>query len=254
MTQKGFDPERAGPSATDGARQEFMSASEWFSTNRRRVEPSICTEVGEFRSPSITEQLASTKCVYDPVGWQVSQWRRGYEHSMSVPISGKRFVCHIPEGKVAGVDGAVITPDGVLLTDVSLDFPTLLGGSYECHSYAGRVNRTPTRRLTGTSVVLALLGGNNYFHWMAQLLPRLFLVEKAGLQIANVDHFIVNGISHPFQRENRRCPRPPISSPEMTSKNFRRVLDLIVNDCWPLHTSMSRAAESHTDGLRTTSR
>src|SRR5262249_7330368 len=193
-------PERAGPSATGGARQEFMSASEWFS-NRRRAEASIYTEVGEFRSPSLTEQLASTKSVYDPVGWQVSEWRRGYEHSMSVPISGKRFVCHIPEGKVAGVDGAVITPDGVLLTDVSLDFPTLLGGSHECHSYAGRVNRAPTRRLTGTSVVLALLGGNNYFHWMTQLLPRLFLMEKVGLQIANVDHFIVNGTSHPFQRE-----------------------------------------------------
>lgn len=201
MTHKCFDPERAGPSATGDARQEFMSASEWLSTNRRQAEASIYTEVGEFRSPSLTEQLASTKSVYDPVGWQVSEWRRGYEHSMSVPISGKRFVCHIPEGKVAGVDGAVITPDGVLLTDVSLDFPTLLGGSHECHSYADRVNRAPTRRLTGTSVVLALLGGNNYFHWMAQLLPRLFLIENAGLQIANVDHFIVNGTSHPFQRE-----------------------------------------------------
>ena len=202
MTRTGSDPERTVPNATRGAGERFMPSSEWVDANRGQAEVATYTDLAVLHSPSLADQLASMSSIYDRFSWQVARWERGYAHSMQWRVGRKRFVCSIPEGRVAGVDGAVITPDGVLLTDASIDFPTVVGGSHQYHSFADRVDRArPTRRLTGTSVVLALLGGNNYFHWMAQLLPRIFLMEEAGLEVANVDHFIVNGTSHPFQRE-----------------------------------------------------
>ena len=62
------------------------------------------------------------------------------------------------------------------------------------------VSCQPTlKKVAGSASVLAVLGGENYFHWMVHLLPRVQLLRDAGHNLDRIDQFIVNRISNQFQ-------------------------------------------------------
>ncbi len=97
------------------------------------------------------------------------------------------FLICIPGGRTAGGTGAVITHDDRLLLDVSRDFTA------GTHHLFKNITLPRCRKLSGKAAVLAVAGGNAYFHWLADSLPRIEILRKTlpgGL--AAVDHFIVN--------------------------------------------------------------
>ncbi len=107
------------------------------------------------------------------------------------------FVATIPQGRVWGIHGTVITPTNALLADVSVEH----GPPPEQHPILRQHHLPSPHYLRGTAVALSVAGGDTYFHWMTDLLPRLALLHQAGIALSSIDRFIVNSHYLPFQRE-----------------------------------------------------
>ena len=125
------------------------------------------------------------------------------------------FVVTIPEGRawvapqknswVICDSLAVITPDNYLLGDLSRDYPWFLPGCpYEEraeHSIFERENIAPVEKIEGKVALLSGLAGHVYYHWMFDILPRLELLKRSGIKFKEIDWFVVNSLSKPYQKE-----------------------------------------------------
>jgi len=61
---------------------------------------------------------------------------------------------------------------------------------------------TPCRKLKGTTLLLGFSqGAHCYYHWMLDILPKLGLLEKAGMTLQDIDHILVREVNDSFQRE-----------------------------------------------------
>ncbi len=119
------------------------------------------------------------------------------------------FVAIVPEGRYwlnKNQDkSAVITPDNHFLADISPDFPVLSPGHPDKHPSNHSILRVssklpPIQKIDGTVAVLSGLLNDLYFHWMFDILPRLELLHKSGINLSDIDKFLIS--SHlPFQRE-----------------------------------------------------
>lgn len=62
--------------------------------------------------------------------------------------------------------------------------------------------RQDYQQLPGTSFLLAPSGGAHcYYHWMLDVLPKLGLLERQGISLDSIDHFLVRKITGEFQKE-----------------------------------------------------
>jgi tetratricopeptide (TPR) repeat protein/capsular polysaccharide biosynthesis protein len=125
------------------------------------------------------------------------------------------FVVKIPDGRawVAPQKNswvichalAVITPDNYLLGDLSRDYPWFLPGCpYQEraeHSIFEQENIAPVETIQGKVALLSGLAGHVYYHWMFDVLPRLELLRRSGIKLKEIDWFIVNSLSKPYQQE-----------------------------------------------------
>lgn len=112
-------------------------------------------------------------------------------------VSPETFVAELRDARLYGRAVAVIDADSRVVTDVTVH----LKGKLEDHNVMGRLRLPAPRRLSGTTAVLSAPGGNTYFHWLFDVLPRLELLRLAGYDLAAVDRFAVNSTRHGFQRE-----------------------------------------------------
>jgi len=113
-------------------------------------------------------------------------------------FSPETYVARIPGARVYGDCGAVITPDDRLLADVSLEI-TRRGFT---HSVFSRFRLGRPQPLAGLSAVLATEGRMNFYHWMFDVLPRVRLLQDAGIAFDEVRHFLIGEFAAPFQRES----------------------------------------------------
>jgi hypothetical protein len=107
------------------------------------------------------------------------------------------FVVTIPNGRVWG-EGFVISPDGQLLGDISIDF---LAANRRLHNVNMKWKLDKLIDYDCTVAVLSTSGAMLYWHWMFQLLPRFELIKLAGINIDAIDFFVVNGLKSNFQIE-----------------------------------------------------
>jgi capsular polysaccharide biosynthesis protein len=129
--------------------------------------------------------------------------------------SGWPFVVTIPDGRawVAPQKNswvicdamAVITPDNYLLGDLSRNYPWFLPGCPDQeraeHSIFEQENIAPVEKITGRVALLSSLAGHVYYHWMFDILPRLELLRRSGIKFKEIDWFVVNSLSKPYQQE-----------------------------------------------------
>ncbi|MBW4533838.1 MAG: tetratricopeptide repeat protein [Pleurocapsa minor HA4230-MV1] len=129
--------------------------------------------------------------------------------------SGLPFVVTIPNGRawvapqknswVICYAMAVITPDNYLLGDLSRNYPWFLPGCpYQEraeHSIFEQENIAPVEKITGRVALLSSLAGHVYYHWMFDILPRLELLRRSELKFKEIDWFVVNSLSKPYQQE-----------------------------------------------------
>lgn len=111
--------------------------------------------------------------------------------------SPRTFVVELSGACLFGKGVAVTAADGRVLDEVTVH----LNGSIEDHSIMRRFVLPAPRRVGGTTAVLSAPGGNTYYHWLFDVLPRVELLRLAGYDLARVDRFAVNSTRHAFQRE-----------------------------------------------------
>lgn len=112
------------------------------------------------------------------------------------------FIARIPEGRVCGQAGDVITPDGRLLADIALYDADVAFRTMRYHPIWSASGMPPPRLVHGRFGLLATVHAQtNYFHWLFQVLPRLELLRKGGLVLTSFDGFIINTVRSKFQTE-----------------------------------------------------
>lgn len=106
------------------------------------------------------------------------------------------YVAVIPEGRVWGINGAILTPDNNLLWDTSLEFVYPRSN----HSIFKEEQLPPVSQHYKSIADLTHVGGRNYYHWMYEMIPRIHLLNQSSIE---VDRFIVKTESDyiPFQDE-----------------------------------------------------
>ncbi len=107
------------------------------------------------------------------------------------------FVLEYLNGRCWGPAGSIVTPDNRLLADMSHEFQPEIS-RYEVfrHTYL----QSP-RHLPGTAIVLAAPAGAVFGHFLFDVLPRLGILEKAGLDWRQADHVVITGRYRGFQEE-----------------------------------------------------
>jgi len=111
------------------------------------------------------------------------------------------FVATIPNGRVWGRNGAVITFDDTFLYDVSREFGKYGGVFGKEHSIFKQIKLADAKPLKGRIAVVACAGSNNYHHWLYDTLPRIQLLKFAGI-FDTIDHFIIDYTGLKFQKES----------------------------------------------------
>jgi len=99
--------------------------------------------------------------------------------------------------KVFGPTVSVVEESGELLADLSVEW----GKKAEDNWTFRRLSLPKPQAVTGRTLVLASTGGDTYFHWMTDVLPRVGLAGRGGYDPASFDWVLVNGLTHPFQQE-----------------------------------------------------
>ena len=109
----------------------------------------------------------------------------------------KTWVRELEECMVFGPTVGVVSSDNFLIPEVSIEWSC----PPELHWTFRKLKLPTPTPLSGRSLILASTGGDSYFHWMTDVLPRLRLAEKAGYEMAFFDHFIINKVEASYQRE-----------------------------------------------------
>ena len=132
------------------------------------------------------------------VGYPVSRrFTRHYQRT-----SNEAFVAVVPGGRIFGeYTNILISPDNYILSDVSREFGADGGRKAADFSlFHSRLRMPPKRLLPGRTAVISTCGAGNFHHWNFDVLPRLYLLRKAGL-LEKMDHLVINYRGLPFQSE-----------------------------------------------------
>lgn len=167
-----------------------MTVHEYTETVRPTYAATIVTI---YPSEHITEPLPRAS------DGTADTWRfRSYQ----MRESAEAFVAQIQNGQVIGSRGAIMTPERILLTDVSREF-----GPNQ-HSLFERIRLPAARRIDGPVAVLATDGPTTYYHWVFDILPRIHLLRRAGV-FDQVEHFIVPELTRTYQSSTLKLAGVP---------------------------------------------
>jgi len=107
------------------------------------------------------------------------------------------FVLKIPAGRVWGDVGNVLMPDGAVLREMSPDFHD----SWKKDKIFRQSHLTIPEQRRGRILSLASPGGQTFGHWLFDVLPRLAILEKAGLSLEDCDGVFLSETRKKFQSE-----------------------------------------------------
>ncbi|AFZ29869.1 capsular polysaccharide biosynthesis protein-like protein [Gloeocapsa sp. PCC 7428] len=125
------------------------------------------------------------------------------------------FVASIPNGRIWGYHqhGIIITPDDGVLIDISYEgrtSQTKLINDETNHPIFRKFKLEPVTHLNETVALLSVRGGQVYYHWMFNLLPKIHLLNRS-IGIDNIDKFVINKVCTKFQEETLRILGVPQS-------------------------------------------
>jgi len=117
------------------------------------------------------------------------------EFSYTELNAAEAFVAAVPGGELWYDGGQEIVWDrnGRVIEDISLGQPSLVQASAQ--------GRKPVY-LEGKVCLLGNRSYMNYYHWLYDTLPRLSVLENAGIDIDTIDLFVVMPLRHPFHTES----------------------------------------------------
>lgn len=183
---------------TKALRGFHLSTRDWAIQSRFQESPGgyrkdYPGDYYEFTDLDHSEAYSEPKGLENPVHWQFS--------AASKRTPPPTFLAVIPGGRVCGAKGAVIAPDNKLLWDLSMDY----GITAAEHPLLQMKRLPPLQKYNGRLAVLTFCASQYYYHWMFDVLPRLYLLYSKKIK---VDRIILNynrcnysNRAYPFQRE-----------------------------------------------------
>jgi hypothetical protein len=108
------------------------------------------------------------------------------------------FVLTVPDGRATGRNAAIVTPDDAVLIDVSLEVDQSVTKDPWKPQLLTQVKLPTLQKSEETVAVVSSLWGEGFYHWLYDVLPRLELLRRSGIE---VDKYIVN-TDYRFQRES----------------------------------------------------
>ena len=99
--------------------------------------------------------------------------------------------------RVYGPTVAVVDEAGQLLAEVSVEWGRKAEENWSFRRFWLPLPQT----VNGKTLILASTGGDTYFHWMTDVLPRIRLAGLLGHEVTSFDHILVNGFDQSFQKE-----------------------------------------------------
>lgn len=120
-------------------------------------------------------------------------------------VCPRTWVREVGKSMVFGPTIGVVSSDNLLIPEVSIEWSC----PSERHWTFRKLRLPSTTRLSGRSLILASTGGDSYFHWMTDVLPRIRLVTSAGIGLESFDHIIINQVKDAFQRETLQYAKIP---------------------------------------------
>jgi capsular polysaccharide biosynthesis protein len=170
-------------SKTVGSPQGYwLSSKEYFTDS----QPHGSDQIGYFKHLDST--IASSKAPQTTDS--TIHWK--FEQSYSY-CSPETFVLTIPEGRVTGISGGVITPDDKLLFDVSLQFGvTFHPDKVRDHNLLNCLKLPKCERVNEKIAVIASAGAEGYFHLLTDVIPRIEILRQATPNLFEIiDKFLV---------------------------------------------------------------
>jgi capsular polysaccharide biosynthesis protein len=122
---------------------------------------------------------------------EIPHWKFDGQYSYENP---ETFIISIPDGRVFGSMGAIITHDDKLILDVSLEFGIGNNATKVDSHHVFKYPKLPKcQEIPETIAVLATAGGDNYFHWLTDALPRVEIIKKTFSNgTKNINKYVVN--------------------------------------------------------------
>jgi capsular polysaccharide biosynthesis protein len=133
------------------------------------------------------------------------------------------WLAEVSECGVRGPDLAIFTKAGSMLAEVSLAWEK----KAEFHPIFRSLQFKQVRRVDELAALLAVTGGNTYYHWMFEVLPRISILKPVLKKNPNILH-VVNSLNYRFQKETleslgigeKKC----IALDQFPALEFRRIL------------------------------
>jgi capsular polysaccharide biosynthesis protein len=126
-----------------------------------------------------------------PIGLPADHYTFTHHRRATVPPA---IVAQLPLGRAVGHYGAAVTADDTLLFDLSPYYGAFRPSQ---HPIFLSWRLPPVEDVSGTVAVLTTRGVDNYYHFLTDVLPRLDLLHRAGIE---PDRYLVNRTTA-FQRE-----------------------------------------------------
>src|SRR5581483_1792102 len=160
------------------------------------------TNIGDFLSARKPNDASTCKQIHQPHTIKVKRpSNKANLHPvferMPVFESPATFVARLRDCRFFGRGVAVVTPDQQVLSDVTIH----IGGTVREHTIMRLFKMPLLENLEGTTAILYCPGGNTYYHWLFDLLPRLKLIQLAGRNLDEIDRFVVNSVRSSFQKD-----------------------------------------------------
>jgi capsular polysaccharide biosynthesis protein len=107
----------------------------------------------------------------------------------------RNFILSLEHGKVIGDTRLVSTRSNRVIGQLQ----SLLGIPRPSDYWTVRQKRLRwTRQVAGTSFLLGVPAGHNYYHWLFEALPRLCFLAQTREAVGQIDHFLIGETLHPF--------------------------------------------------------
>ncbi len=107
------------------------------------------------------------------------------------------YIASFSDAYVFGEKGSIITEDHTLISDLSMH----LGFKNEENDTFSKIFMKKVIKTNKTIAVLSTDAGNTFYHWLYDVLPRFYLLQKQGIE---PDLFYINYNGLPFQKDSLR--------------------------------------------------
>lgn len=128
---------------------------------------------------------AAPKTIHQHIHWEFNQqYHQQSPETFLVEIEDGRF-CVDRQGKFYT---AVITADDQVISDISTGFVSSF------HLILSELKLPKIEEIHGSVVIVSDASDGNYFHWLFDSLPRLYLLQTVGIDLDEISHIgIVSG-------------------------------------------------------------